>query len=164
MKNYLITIITVSICVGIYNIIAPNFRGLEKYSKMIGMLVVLCVIISPIKNILNTFDEDGLQGIKDSIIDTDFDEDAEYNEIFKDYLNSFSLDELKKEIKDILLKEFEIPNDESEITISTENNNGKLAVLQVQILLSGKSIFKNPYTIEEYFEKLLNCSCQVLIK
>ena len=164
MKSYLITIITVSICVGIYNIIAPEFNGIEKYSKMIGMLVVLCVIISPIKNLMNTFDEEWLQNIKDSIVDSDYTEKGEYDEIFRDYLSSFSLEELKKEIEDILLEKFEISNDECEITITTESKNGKLSISQIQILLSGKSIFKNPYTIEEYFEKLLNCTCQVLIK
>lgn len=163
MKSYLITVITASICVGIYNIIAPSFRGIEKYSKMIGMLVILCIIISPIKELINAFDEDGLENLKDSLMDGDY-EEGDYNEIFNDYLNSFSLDELKKEIENILLEKFEIPNDEAEITISTENENGKLTVSQVQILLSRKSIFKNPYTIEEYFEALLNCSCQVLIK
>ena len=92
MKSYLITIITVSICVGIYNIIAPEFNGIEKYSKMIGMLVVLCVIISPIKNLMNTFDEEWLQNIKDSIVDSDYTEKGEYDEIFRDYLSSFSLE------------------------------------------------------------------------
>ena len=164
MKSYLITIITVSICIGIYNIISPVFHGLEKYSKIIGMLVVLCVIISPVKDLMNTFDEEWLQNIKDSIVDSDYTEKGEYDEMFTDYLSSFSLEELKKEIENILLEAFEIPNDECEISISTESKNGKLAVSRVQILLSGKSIFKNPYSIEEYFEKLLNCTCQVLIK
>lgn len=163
MKGYLITIITASICVGIYNIIAPSFSGLEKYSKMIGMLVVLCIIISPIKEIINTFDEDGLESLKDSLIGSDY-EDGDYNEIFNNYLNSFSLDELEKEIKNILLEKFEIPNDEVEMVIATENENGTLSLSNIQILLSGRSIFKNPYKIEEYFEELLNCSCQVLIK
>ena len=63
-----------------------------------------------------------------------------------------------------MLEKFEIQNNECEITVATENKNGKLVLSEVQILLSGKSIFKNPYTIEEYFETLLNCTCQVLIK
>ena len=87
MKSYLITIITVSICIGIYNIISPVFHGLEKYSKIIGMLVVLCVIISPVKDLMNTFDEEWLQNIKDSIVDSDYTEKGEYDEMFTDYLH-----------------------------------------------------------------------------
>ena len=164
MKNYLIIIITVSICVGIYNIIAPQFHGIEKYSKMIGMLIVLCVIISPIKEFLNIFDEDGLENIKDNLISQDNDEENEYNEIFNDYLTSFSVDELRRGIENILLDKFEIPQNECDVTISTEYNNNKLQVSNIQILLSGKSMFKNPYTIEEYFKTLLGCTCTVLIK
>ena len=85
-------------------------------------------------------------------------------EIFRNYLTTYSIDELKNEIGDLLLEKFEIPGDECEITIITENKNDNLAVGKVQILLSGKSIFKNPYSIEEYFANLLNCDCQVLIK
>ncbi len=164
MKNYLIIIITVSICVGIYNIIAPQFHGIEKYSKMIGMLIVLCVIISPIKDFLNIFDEDVLQDIKDNLINEDNEEQNEYDEMFNDYLASFSVEELKAEIKGILLDKFEIPPNECDVSISTEYKNEKLNPSHVQILLSGKSIFKNPYTIEEYFKTLLECSCTVLIK
>lgn len=164
MKDYLITIITVSLCVGIYNIISPVFNGIEKYSKMIGMLVVLCVIISPLKELINVFDSEGLESIKNSIIDIENGEENEYDNIFNDYLNSFSVDSLKKEIENILLEKFDIPNNECDVSVSTEYINGSLKLSRVQILLSGKSIFKNPYNIEEYFGKLLNCTCEVLIK
>ena len=164
MKNYLIIIITVSICVGIYNIMVPQFHGIEKYSKMIGMLIVLCVIISPIKNFLTIFDEEGLEDIKDQLINEDKNEQNEYNEIFNDYLASFSVDELRRAIEDILLDKFGIPKNECDVSISTQYKDGKLQASNIQILLSGKSIFKNPYTIEEYFQTLLECTCTVLIK
>lgn len=164
MKNYLITVITVSICIGLYNIISPQFHGLEKYSKMIGMLVVLCVIISPLKEIVNTFDEDGLQDVKDNILNSEDKTSNEYDEIFENYLNSFSIEEIKREIKEIMSEKFDIPKDECEITVFTNTENEQLKISSLQILLLGKSVFKNPYTIEEYFENLLNCTCQVLIK
>ena len=164
MKSYLLTIITVSICIGIYNVISPQFRGFEKYSKMIGMLIVLCIIISPVKDFLNFFDDEGLEDIKDGIVNRGDDEESEYDKIFNDYLASYSIEEVKDAIEEGLLEKFQIPNDECEVSISTEYIDGKLTVSYVQILLSGKSIFKNPYTIEDYFSKLLGCTCSVLIK
>ena len=164
MKNHLIIIITVSICIGIYNVISPKFNGFEKYSKMIGILIVLLVIISPVKDFLNMFNEDSLENIKDSLIDEGNNDGNKYDEIFHDYLSSFSVDELKMEIKNILKQKFEIPNDECDVSISTEYKNDQLSISHIQILLSGKSIFKNPYTIEEYFTNLLGCTCSVLIK
>lgn len=164
MSTYLITVITVSICVGVCNIISPHLTSISKYSKMIGMLVVLCVIISPLKEVMNIFNENGFEGIKDDLLNFDEDDQSKYDEIFKDYLNSFSAEEVKTAMENILLEEFEIPSDECDISIYTEYREGKLCPSDVQILLSGKSIFKNPYIIEEHFEKLLGCSTRVLIK
>lgn len=163
MKNYLITITTVSVCIGIYNVIAPHFKGLEKYTKMIGMVIVLCVVISPMRDLMDAIDEGWLENIKGDIIDIE-DEENGYDEMFKEYLNGFSIDEIKREIKDILLKKFEIPDDECEVSVKTEYKNGSLTLSHVQILLSGGSVFKNPYQIEDYFKVLLGCECQVLIK
>lgn len=164
MKSYLITIITVSICVGIYYVISPSFGGIEKYSKMIGMLIVFCVIISPIKELLNIFEETEFDDFRDSIINSENDTQGKYDEMFENYLSSFSIEEIKREIKNMLLEQFEIPNDECEISVFSEQKESALTLSKVQILLSGKSIFKNPYTIEEYFENRLNCICEVLIK
>ena len=164
MKNYLITVITVAICVGIYNIISPGLHGIEKYSKMIGMLVLLCVIVSPIREVINTFDENGFDNIKESILDSNNESENEYSEIFKEYLNSYSVEKVKKEVCDILFEKYEIPDEECEVKIYTQYQEGNLIISNMQIVLSGKSIFKNPYVIEEYFETLLSCSCEVLIK
>ena len=164
MKSYLITVITVSICIGIYNIISPAFGSIAKYNKMIGMLIVLCVIISPLQNIMNFFTDDGLSNIKENIIDGAEEKNSKYDEIFNDYLSYFSIEEVKGAIGDILLEEFDVPKDECDVSITTENTDGKLKISHLQILLSGKSIFKNPYEIEEYFGDLLNCNCNVLIK
>ena len=163
MKNYLIMIIITSICVGIYNIISPQFHGIEKYSKMIGMLVVVCVMISPLNMLLNSFDKNGFENIQNSILGSEQTNKEEYDEIFNDYLNRFSIDEIKQEIKEILYENYEIPAQECEISVFTKFDE-KLQLSSIQILLSGKSIFKNPYVIEEHFKELLGCTCQVLIK
>lgn len=163
MKNYLVMIIITSICVGIYNIISPQFHGIEKYSKMIGMLVVVCVMISPLKMLLNSFDKNGFENIQNSILGSEQTNKEEYDEIFNDYLNRFSIDEIKQEIKEILYENYEIPAQECEISVFTKFDE-KLQLTSIQILLSGKSIFKNPYVIEEHFKELLGCTCQVLIK
>jgi hypothetical protein len=156
-------IIITSICVGIYNIISPQFHGIEKYSKMIGMLVVVCVMISPLKMLLNSFDKNGFENIQNSILGSEQTNKEEYDEIFNDYLNRFSIDEIKQEIKKILYENYEIPAQECEISVFTKFDE-KLQLSSIQILLSGKSIFKNPYVIEEHFKELLGCTCQVLIK
>ena len=71
---------------------------------------------------------------------------------------------IKQEIKTILNNEFNIPENECSVEIYTDFVNEKLTLTEIKILLSGKSIFKNPYSIEERFREIWGCECTVLIK
>lgn len=162
MRNYLISIIWVSVIVGIVELISPRLNGFQKYTKMIGALCVLCVVISPLLNIKNvTADFDYLkesltEGQDSSLYD-------EYKEILNKYLNEYSLDKVKEEIHNTLSEKFRIPESEAEIRLFTEIKSERLALSKIQIILSGKSIFNNPYKIEDYFGEIFGCACEVLI-
>lgn len=164
MKNYLLTIILVSICIGIANIVSPISTGIFKYTKVIGILIILCVIISPISKVIQSIDESFFDKIKDGLLIDDNDIQNQYEDILLNYLNEFSISEIKNQIKNILEQEFSIPQEECEISVYTIENNDELSISKIQILLFGKSIFKNPYEIELYFTNLLKCDCTVLIK
>lgn len=164
MNNYLSSIILVSICVGIIQLIAPHYKDIDKYIKVIGMLAILCVIVSPVIAFINDFDLNFIEDLKDKIEIQDEEKQDEYNEMLKKYINEHSINEGKAKIKEILEKEFQIPAHECEIEISTEIIDDSIAISNVRVLLSGNSIFKNPYNIEDYIHALLKCSCQVLIK
>ena len=163
MNNYVITVLITSISIGVYNILAPKNKGLNNGLKMIGTLILLLVIISPIFDVLASFDGNFFDDLKNDLI-SDEEIKNEYNDLLIKYLQENSVEELSLQLKEILNKEFDIPIDESEISVITEINNDKIKLSKIQILLSGKSIFKNPYTIEKYFVSLLQCECRVLIK
>lgn len=164
MNNYLSSIILVSIGVGIIQLIAPQYKEIDKYIKVIGILAILYVMLSPIISFINDIDLNFIEDLKDKIEISDEEKQDEYNEILKKYINEHSIKECKSKIKEILEKEFQIPADECEIEISTQIIDDSISISTVQILLSGNSIFKNPYNIEDYIHTLLKCTCQVLIK
>lgn len=164
MNNYLLTIILVSICIGILDIIAPNNEGISKYTKTIGLLIILCVLIAPINDAVKTIDDGFLNKIKDEILLDTESMDKEYENILNNYLNEHSIMELQNQIKEILNNNFDIPSDECEIKVITQHSEDALHLNEIKIILSGKSIFKNPYSIEEHFHKLFKCNCTVVIK
>ena len=164
MKNYLLTIILVSICIGLADVISPLENGINKYTKTIGVLIILCVIISPISKVIQNIDENFFDKIRDDLSINDNDTQNKYGDIFINYLNNFSISEINTQIKNILNQQFTIPNEECEVIIISEEAGEKLSISKIQILLSGKSVFKNPYQIENYFSNLLKCECIVLIK
>ena len=90
--------------------------------------------------------------------------EACYAELLNGYLTEYSTEQFKFGIKEILLNNYGIPEEECEILIDTKIDSGQLRVDKMQILLSGRSIFKNPYDIEHYITELVGCECCVLIK
>lgn len=164
MNNYFLTIILVSICIGIIDIISPDNNGLSKYTQTIGLLIILCVILSPIGKMLKSMDDNFLNQIKDNILMDDEDTKNKYEHLLHEYLSNHSLKELENQIKEILDSKFEIPNDECDIKVIAGYVEDTFILNEIKIILSGKSIFKNPYSIEEYFSELLGCKCTVVIK
>lgn len=163
MKEYLISVIWVSIIVGICELLSPHSEGIKKSIKAIGALCILCVVIGPIVSLTNLTADLG-ENIKNEILEgQDKDLYREYEELLENYLTGFSEDAVKSTISQLLNEKFSIPAEESDVIIFTEIKNDVLTPVKLQILLTGGSIFKNPYDIEEYFSKLIGCKCEVLI-
>lgn len=163
MNKYLISIIVISIAMGLCEIITPKYNGIDKYFKFISMLIILAVIISPIAKAIEELDNDFFEHLKEEISNIDKNE-SDYDKILNDYLLKYSVDEAKQYIKDMLNETFGISNDECEIKIYTNDQGNKMTVSKIQILLKGNAVFNNPYKIEEQISELYNASCEVLIK
>ena len=164
MDNYLLTIVLVSIGIGLCDLLSNELAGVGRYIKIIGSLIILIAIISPIITLIDDLNNDFLTNFKDSLDINNSDINSKYNEILNGYIINYSIEEVKQYVYEELQVKFSIPQNESEINIITSNLSGQAKIDHLQILLSGASIFKNPYTIEDYFKSLFNCECDVLIK
>lgn len=164
MSEYFSSIITASAILGMLEALAPRGRGLDKYIKMIGLIIILCITVSPISQLLGQLGDGGLLDDLRDEISGEGELDGEYRDRLNEYLNDYSSEMLKNELYAILSDKFSIPREECEISLKTEYSEGQYHVARVQILLFGGSIFKNPYNIEEYIADLLSCECEVLIK
>lgn len=164
MKNYLLSVIICSISIGLCDAFVPKHNGMDRIVKLIGMLIILSVVVSPIIEFVRGFDDGILDSIKEDLIPSDDEYLKEYNLILQEYLNNYSLNEAEQTIKEILKDKYDIKEEECEIIISTDVNNETILLSNIQILLSGEAIFKNPYIIEDYIGKTFNTECQVLIK
>lgn len=164
MKDYLVSVIWVSLIIGLVELVSPRIEGTGKYIKYIGCICVLCVIASPLSNVIKSSGEFS-SDLKEELMEgQDSDAKKDYESILKEYLTEHSIDKLKKRIKDTLEQNYSIPSGESRIVIHTGIDDGELKLEKTQIFLSGGSIFRNPYTIEEYFADMLGCPCEVAIE
>lgn len=164
MKEYLLSVILISVAMGLAEIIASDMKEMSGYIRAIGLLCILVVVISPLADTISDINENIFDGIKNDIINGVDGREEDYNEILNGYLKNFSENSYKSEIKRILEERFGVPTEQSLVELTLISSDEGVSVSKIQILLSGDSIFKNPYNIEEYFVSLLGCECQVLIK
>lgn len=163
MNKYLLSVILSSISIGLCDILVPKHNGIDRLVKFIGMLIILIVSVNPVMEAIGEIDQGILDGIKNDLTVKDESYLDEYNSIFEQYLNDYSIDEIQEYIKKILEQKYSIPSEECRIQIDTEQLESQLTITNVRVLLSGTSIFKNPYKIESEIESIFSCECQVLI-
>jgi hypothetical protein len=163
MNKYLLSVILSSISIGLCDILVPKHNGIDRLVKFIGMLIILIVSVNPVMEVIGKIDQGILDGIKNDLTVKDESYLDEYNSIFEQYLNDHSIDEIQEYIKKILEQKYSIPSEECRIQIDTAQLESELTITNIRILLSGTSIFKNPYKIEIEIESIFSCECQVLI-
>ena len=163
MSKYLLSVILSSISIGLCDILVPKHNGIDKLVKFIGMLIILIVSITPVMETIAEIDEGVFEGIKNNLSVQKESYLDEYNGILEEYLKNYSLDEIQEYIKEILKEKYSIPGGECTVQIDTEQLDSELSITNIRILLSGNSIFKNPYKIESDISSIFNSECQVLI-
>lgn len=165
MNKYLTSIILISVAVGLIEALSPTYHGLEKYVRTIGIFLILIMTVAPGIELLSSLDENFLGSLRDDILDGAGEEsDKYYEDMLGKYLNGYSKREYAEETERLLGEKFGIPADECEVILSTESEDGSLVIKNIKILLSGASVFKNPYEIENYFSDMTGCKVEVLIK
>ena len=163
MSKYLLSVILSSISIGLCDILVPKHNGIDKLVKFIGMLIILIVSITPVMETIAEIDEGVFEGIKNNLSVKQESYLDEYNGILEEYLKNYSLDEIQEYIKEILKEKYSIPGGECTVQIDTVQLDSELSITNIRILLSGNSIFKNPYKIESDISSIFNSECQVLI-
>lgn len=164
MKQYLLSVIIISIAIGLTEVMVSDMHGMKGYIRTIGLLCVLVVALSPLAQALSDINDSFFENIKNSITDGADMSDEDYSEMLNEYLKSFSQNSYKSEIKRLLNEKFDISEEESFVELELELSDDTMSVTEIRILLTGSAIFKNPYDIEDYFKNLAGCECQVLIK
>ena len=163
MKGYIFSLLGAAIIAGIAEVVVPAGEGggLKKQIRAVSSLIILCVIIAPAGKRID-FDFDS---IADAIFG-DFEEGGDYQkyeDIMKDGLTAAGLKNIESGLAVLLSDRFGVPEGECEVRAFAEGGGDDAYLSKVVIELSGGSIFKNPYEIEDYVSELLDCECAVTI-
>ena len=137
-----------------------------QYMKLVLSLCVVCVLIGPFVSIVNTLyglSNGDLPNIGDLVQGGEYED---YDKIMSDTILAAGRENVRRGISQVLREKFGIPYEECEVSadIVYDDENEEFSVNKVTLVLSGASIWRDPYEIEEYIEKLLGCECVTAIK
>ena len=160
MRAYIYSVVCMAAVGGIVLIVSPDGMrsGIKKHIRLICSLCMLCVMISPVTNLLESIrdighrvdepDDDGyLQGIYESIYD------ASSEGYFGDGVGNA--------VKDQLFERFGISPRECRTLVEfcDENGDGFREPKKITVILSGSSVFRDPRQIEGYISGKFGCQC-----
>ena len=149
---------------GIVLIVSPEGirSGIKKHMRLICSLCMLCIMISPIGEILSGINDIGnkvnfgdgeqLHGIYESIYESRNEEG--YN------------DSIGKAVKAELSEKMSILDKECRVMVefSDADQDGFREPRKITVILSGSSVFKNPRQVEDYVSEKFGCECVCAIE
>jgi hypothetical protein len=158
MKEYLLSLLLVSLAVAIAQILAPNASA--SYVKLIGSLIFICVLAAPLPRFLQTLPE-----LSDRILHFTDGETSkeEYENTANDALENASKAYLAQALTKLLEERFSIPAGEVRCVILWAEGEDATPE-RVSVILSGSAIWKNPAQIEGTVTELLGCPCVTAIE
>lgn len=158
MREYLLNVIGAALMVGVIGVLVPA-DGLKKYVVFIGSLCILGILLSPLTSLANflvNIGSDGIYGIADSLND-----EKKYDEKYCEYMSGLGREAIADEICRLLCENFSIPDGECHVGVTFSGEGEKVALGRVTVILSGRSVFRDPYEIEDYLSRLLGCEVVV---
>lgn len=158
MGNYVLGIVGASAVIGIMEAILPKNSKTRLYVKLITSLCLLCLVIRPVGTVLRDLPDLLLGKIEEMTIEGE-QENQEYGAILDGQIEETVKEQLELAIREILREKFSVRS--CDVGTVLQKRDGAWKVVRVAITLTGKDIFRNPYTIEEAVSQLLDCECTV---
>ena len=156
MREYLMTLIAVSLFSGIVGMISPE-GDLKKYVRLLCTLCLLCAMIGPILSLFTDSDfflgDWAEEGEEDAI---------DYEEIYNNALVSGGERQAEEVIHNSIVQTFSLPSDSLEISVKTKSKNESESMADVTVILHDGAIFADPQEILTHIGKMGDFRCVIV--
>lgn len=162
MREYVITLIAVSIICGIVQTLAPegNGDGLRKYVKLASTLCLLCIIIAPVSVFIRELNDNGI-ALGEGWLEVE-ELDGRYEEVYKESIEGYTAAELEEICETEVSRRFEISGDIFDISVVIISENEMLKVERATLFLHKTTDKNDPRDIAEYISYMLECECEII--
>ena len=160
MREYLLSVVAAAIAVGAVTALMPEGEGggLRRHVSFVGALCVLAILISPVGELMSFLGDLSFRGFGTVGDGTK----SEYEEIYAEYLQYASSENLSDSVAAMLCDRFDIPPEQCRVRVRVGSRDGRAAAEQVTVILSGSALLRDPYEIEGFISDLLGCECVVV--
>ena len=161
MRDYIITLLGVSIICGIIQILAPegNGDGIKKHVKLISVLCVLCVAISPLGGVIEIFSSLDINISGELFGKQDL---TEYNDIYLNTLEIYNAESVSDTCEGLVCERFGIERKSFDISVSLTVCEESFSVNKAVLLIHSKGLMEDPEKIAEYLSSMLECKCEII--
>lgn len=156
MKNYLYSIVAVSVASSLFRAICPDNLSLRKYFSFLTSVALLCATVLPISSLA-----EGLRvgsGLFSSTLQT---EAQDYRAVWSEQISSMTKEETDKAILAHIRDRFDISEKNISVDCTLTEKDGNLMLNTVNVTLSSSALLKNPRQIESYVRELFGVDCTV---
>lgn len=164
MKAYLITIIGGSLVAAIIGILSPegDKGGIAKHIKLLTSLFLVCLLIAPLKGVLEK-----VQGWTNGSLPffgSDDDTDESYEAILDGTIDQHSKKYFTQMLTEALQTQFSLKTGTIRCIVQWDGHGDDLHPDLVTVILSGNAVWQDPHAIESFVTALLECDCAVAIE
>ena len=165
MTNYLIALITGTFAAAVIGILTPNGEGdgIAKHVRLITSLFLICLLVMPIKEWIQTIDGI-INGRVDDLFPYETSAELDYKEQMEEALGKSSKQYFTQMLSETLQSQFSIHEKELRCNIQWKESHEEFAPIRVTVILSGSAIWKNPKQIAAFVQELLGCECITAIE
>lgn len=162
MKDYIITLIGVSIVCGIVYILAPNGSGdgIKKHVKLVSSLCVLCIMIAPIGSFIEKLKSSEFNVLGEY---TRSDEsENEYDKIYNDMISVYSAEQISQKSEEVLQERFSLKEEDIKVMIYFSEEESEIYISKAAVILYTGAVGKDPREISDCVRELLKCECEII--
>ena len=157
MREYIITLMTVSVVCGVISVLSPK-EDMGKYVSFVCGICALGIIVTPITELIKRAEEfPDILGDRLENYDEEF-----YENTFEESIVAGSVKQAESILKNDLSQELNLDQDSFDIALSVERSENSISVKRATVTIYPKGLTIDARSVIEYIEKNLGCSCMII--
>ena len=167
MKSYLIGVVWAVVIGTVVELLPPDEGKQTTVFRLLVSLLILCVIATPLLTVLQEGPDVLLDRIRSAIEEINIEGGAlsdRYAEQTAAYIRTASEREAEESVGILLAERFGISAQDCRVDITLGGTAEEITLEQMTVVLSGRAVLTDPYTIEAYLSTLFGGAAVVAIE